>query len=327
MTLGLAQHRLAKVHVPSRHTLRQHGPVVFIYGVTIAMIVVASALSPDFRQVTNMTEILRQSIVLGLVTIGQVYVLLAGGIDMSVGMTARVVGLAVAVAVNATILPWYVLIILGLLAGGLIGLVNGMLITRIGAAPFIVTLGMLGVLHGVALAITDGPTGEVPDVFLTAYDAAIGPLPVAVVVMALIWALAWLVLTRTQFGRDIYAVGGSNRVARLAAIGVKATQTRTYVIAGVCSAAGGMFLLSRSGVGDPSLGQDLEFQSIVAAAIGGVSLYGGRGSLIGALGAVLLVSVSSNLFDLLHVSAYYQQLALGLIVLVGVAVYKSGLRR
>ena len=264
---------------------------------------------------------------LGLVTIGQVYVLLGGGIDMSVGMSARVVGLGVAVTMGATTIPPFLVIILGLAMGALIGLINGVLITRIGAAPFIVTLGMMGVLTGVALAITDGPTDVVPDFFFTAYDAALGPVPVAVLVMLVIWAVSWFVLNRTSYGRNVYAVGGSPDVARLSAIGVHKTRTLTYVISGVCAAAAGIFLLSRSGVGDPSLGQGLEFNSIVAAAIGGVSLYGGRGSIVGAFGAVLLVTMSSNIFDFLHVNGYFQQLVLGLIVLISVSVYRTRARR
>jgi ribose/xylose/arabinose/galactoside ABC-type transport system permease subunit len=140
--------------------------------------------------------------------------------------------------------------------------------------------------------------------------------------MAVLWIVAWFVLHRTPFGRNIYAVGGSPTVARLAAIRVSRVQTGTYVLSGMCAAAAGIFLLARSGVGDPSLGQGLEFSSIVAAAIGGISLYGGRGSLVGALGAVLLVTMSSNIFDFLHVSGYFQQLVLGLIVLVSVSVYR-----
>lgn len=326
MTLAVA-HRPGARAVPPTQVLRRHGPVIFIYLLTALLFVSVALISPSFREPSNIADVLRQSIVLGLVTIGQAYVMLGGGIDMSVGMTARAVGLGVAVSMSATTLPPIVVIVAGLVCGGLIGLVNGVLISRIGAAPFIVTLGMLGVLQGVSLAITDGPTDVVPDFFLVAYDASIGPLPIAVVAMALVWLGAWFVLRRTRFGRDVYAVGGSPSVADLAAIHVRRTQTRTYVIAGVCAAAAGIFLLARSGVGDPNMAEGLEFQSIVAAAIGGISLYGGRGSVVGALGAVLLVSLSSNIFDSLQVSGYYQQLALGLILLVGVAAYKSGGRR
>lgn len=296
---------------------------MFIYSLVIAMVIIASALSPDFRQVSNLTDVLRQSIVLGLVTIGQVYVLIGGGIDMSVGMTARVVALGVAVAMSETIIHPAVLILLGLMAGAVIGLVNGLIVTRVGGAPFIVTLAMFGILQGVALAISGGaPTGLVPDFFLSAYEATIGVVPTSVIVMAVIWMLAWLVLVRTRFGRNIYAVGGSSQVARLAAIKAGRPQTLTYVVAGVLSAGAGLFLLARSGVGDPNVAAGLEFQSIVAAAIGGISLYGGRGTVVGALGAVLLVSLSSNVMDMLQVSGYYQDLVLGVIVLIGVAVYR-----
>lgn len=303
--------------------LRRHGPVIFVYALVVVLYIVACSLSPAFGQWSNLSEILRQSIVLGLVTIGQVYVLLGGGIDMSVGMTARVVGLGVAVTMGSTSIPPFLVIIGGLVAGAVVGLINGLFITRIGAAPFIVTLGMMGVLSGVALAITDGPTDVVPDFFFTIYDATLGPLPIAVIAMAVLWAVAWFVLNRTSFGRNVYAVGGSASVARLAAIRVHRTQVWTYAAAGVLAAIAGIFLLARSGVGDPTLGQGLEFSSIVAAAIGGVSLYGGRGSIVGALGAVLLVTMSGNIFDFLHVSGYFQQLVLGIIVLIGVSVYRT----
>lgn len=306
--------------------LRRHGPVIFVYILIVALYIFAASISPAFGRLENISEILRQSIVLGLVTIGQVYVLIGGGIDMSVGMTARVVGLGVAVTLGATTIPPALVIVFGLAAGAAIGLVNGLLISRLGAAPFIVTLGMMGVLMGIALAITDGPTDVVPDFFFTMYDAMLGPVAVAVIVMLVVWVLSWLVLNRLPFGRNVYAVGGSPEVARLSAIKVERTQTLTYVISGVCAAAAGIFLLSRSGVGDPSLGAGLEFNSIVAAAIGGISLYGGRGSIVGAFGAVLLVTMSSNIFDFLHVNGHFQQLVLGLIVLVSVSVYRTRAR-
>ncbi|MCU1570166.1 MAG: transporter permease [Naasia sp.] len=323
MTLTLAE-RVARTRLgPPSSWLRRNGAVVFVYLLVVVLYAVAASISPAFGRPENLAEILRQSIALGVVTIGQVYVLLGGGIDMSVGMTARVVGLGVAVTMGATTIPPILVIVLGLAVGAAIGLLNGVLITRIGATPFIVTLGMLGVLSGVALAITDGPTDVVPDFFFTMYDAAIGPVPIAVLVFLLIWAAAWFVLNRTTYGRNVYAVGGSADVARLSAINVHRTRTLTYVISGVCAAAAGIFLLSRSGVGDPGLGQGLEFSSIVAAAIGGISLYGGRGSIVGAFGAVLLVTMSSNIFDFLHVNGYFQQLVLGAIVLVGVSVYRT----
>ena len=307
--------------------LRRNGSVIFVYVLILVLFFVATSISPSFSQSANIADILRQSIVVGLVTIGQVYVLIGGGIDISVGMTARVVGLSVAVTMGATTIPPFLVIALGIVLGAVIGFVNGLLVTRVGAAPFIVTLGMMGVLSGVALAITDGPTDVVPDFFFTVYDATLGPIPIAVIAMLIVWAASWFVLNRTSYGRNVYAVGGSPNVARLAAIRVDKTVLLTYVVAGVCAAMAGIFLLSRSGVGDPNLGRGLEFSSIVAAAIGGISLYGGRGSIVGAFGAVLLITMIGNIFDHLRVSGQFQQLILGLIVLVSVSVYRTRARQ
>jgi ribose/xylose/arabinose/galactoside ABC-type transport system permease subunit len=302
---------------------RRNGAAVLIYVITAAFVVVASLLSDTFRDPANLLDVLRQSTVLGLATIGQLFVMLAGGIDMSVGMIARVVGLGVAVAMSTLGLSPWLVIPLGLVAGALIGLCNGILVARFNAQPFIATLGTMGILYGVALAISDGPTGMVPIGVLSIYDAAIGPVSAAVIAMAAIWAASWWVLGSTRFGRGVYAVGGSPKVARLAGLRSTRIVMLTYVISGVAGAAGGIFLIARSGVGNPNMALGLEFQSIVAAAIGGISLYGGRGSVIGALGAVVLVSVISNLFDLFQISAYYQDLALGLIVVLAVAIHRS----
>lgn len=301
----------------------RNSATLLIYLITAVFVVGASILSPTFRDFSNLMDVLRQSTVLGLVTIGQVFVMLAGGIDMSVGMTARVIGLGIAVAMTTLGVPPIGAIPLALLAGTLIGLANGVAVARFSAQPFIATLGMLGVLYGVALAISDGPTKMVPLVMLSIYDTRLGPVPAAVIAMALVWAVTWWVLRSTRFGRSVYAVGGSPKVARLAGLNGERTIMATYAISGLVSAAAGIFLIARSGVGNPNMALGLEFQSIVAAAIGGISLYGGRGSVIGALGAVILISVISNLFDLFQISAYYQDLALGLIVVLAVAIHRK----
>jgi ribose transport system permease protein len=314
---------VARTRVPVEF-IRANGAVVFIYMLALLLAIVASALNPTFRDLSNATTILRQSIVLGLVAIGQTLVILTGGIDMSVGMVARITALVIATlfAGNpALVLP---LVALGLLIGAGIGAVNGLVITRINANPFIVTLGMFGILEGVSLAVASGPVGLIPDNFLHVYDAQIAGVPICVLGMAVIWFLAWLAVSRTAFGRALYAVGGSPVVARLSAIPVRRTVLLAYVISGMCGAAAGLFILARMGVGDPSTGYQLEFQSIVAVALGGTSLYGGKGSMVGTLGAVILLSLITNVFDILQVNVFYQQLLLGLIVLVAVAVHKTG---
>lgn len=302
---------------------RRHAAVLMIFGLTGIVAILAAIYSPTFRTFSNITDVLRQSIVLGLVTIGQLFVMLAGGIDMSVGMIARVVGLATAVVLTWDVLPPYLVILFGLAGGCTIGLINGAMVARLNAQPFILTLGMMGILYGVGLAITDGPTGLIPISLLKLYDLRLWGVPVAVFAMALIWLVAWWVLARTRFGRSVYVVGGSPNVARLSGLDGDRTILLCYMVSGLMAAAAGIFLLTRSGVGNPNMAIGLEFRSIVAAAIGGVSLYGGRGSLLGVLGAVLLISIISNVFDLFQISPYYRDLALGLIVVLAVAVKRS----
>jgi ribose transport system permease protein len=298
--------------------------VVFIYVLVLVAAIGAGLYSERFRDPGNLTNLLRQTIVLGLLAIGQSLVVIAGGIDMSIALIARVSTLIVAVLFGGDdrlILP---LLALGLAIGAGLGMLNGLIITRVYASPFIVTFGMFSILNGLALAIASGPVGKIPAAYLSLYDASIGPLPVSVVGMGLIWAAAWLLTSRTRFGRALYAVGGSQRVARLSAINVPRTLVWAYVLSGICGAAGGLFILARTGVGDPKLAEALEFQSIVAVALGGISLSGGRGSVLGTLGGVLLLGVVANMFNILQVDSFFQQLILGLVVLVTVATYRTG---
>jgi ribose transport system permease protein len=326
----LASSSTSAVEVPAaratsspRWRLPVDGSIVFIYALVLVVGVGAAIYSERFRDPTNLTNVLRQTIVLGLLSIGQSVVILAGGIDMSIALIGRLSTLIVAASFGgreALILP---LIALGLGIGALLGLVNGLIITRVYASPFIVTFGMFSILSGISLAIASGPVGTIPPPYLNIYDATIGSVPISVVVMALVWFAAWLLTSRTQFGRALYAVGGSQRVARLSAVPVSRTLVIAYVLSGLCGAAGGLFILARTGVGDPKMADGLEFQSIVAVALGGISLSGGRGSVLGTLGGVLLLGVVANIFNILQVDSFFQQLILGLIVLITVATYRT----
>lgn len=299
------------------------GSIVVIYALVLLVGVGAGIYSDRFRDPANLTNVLRQTIVLGLLAIGQSLVILAGGIDMSIALIARVSTLTVAVLFGGNeelIVP---LSALGFTIGGLLGLINGLIITRVYASPFIVTFGMFSILSGISLAIASSPVGTIPAAYLNIYDARLAPLPISVVGMAVVWLAAWVLTSRTRFGRALYAVGGSQRVARLSAIPVSRTIVVAYVLSGLCGAAGGLFILARTGVGDPKMADGLEFQSIVAVALGGISLSGGRGSILGTLGGVLLLGVVANMFNILQVDPFFQQLILGLIVLITVATYRT----
>ena len=302
---------------------RVDGSILFIYALVVLVSAGAGVYSERFRDPGNLTNVLRQTIVLGMLAIGQSLVILSGGIDMSNALIARMSTLIVAVLFGgdeSLILP---LLALGMAIGAALGLLNGLIITRVYASPFIVTFGMFGILNGVCLAIASSPVGKIPAAYLALYDARFGPVPMCVLAMALVWVAAWLLTSRTRFGRALYAVGGSPRVARLAALNVPRTLVWAYVLSGLCGAAGGLFILARSGVGDPKMAEGLEFQSIVAVALGGISLSGGRGTIVGTLGGVLLLGVVANMFNILQVDAFLQQLILGLVVLITVATYRS----
>ncbi|MFC1959304.1 ABC transporter permease [Chloroflexota bacterium] len=305
---------------------RNNAAVLLIYFFILLLIITGSFFSDRFLTASNMINIMRQSIVLGLLAIGQTAVLLTGGMDISQEQVSRLIGLTVA-TIFATydsnpvlILP---LVLLGTGMGVVLGGLNGLLITRTHAVPFIITFGVSFVLRGINLAISTTPIRGIPDAYLNVYDAKIGIVPVNVIVMAVVWVLAWLFTTRSRFGRSIYAVGGSASIAKLSAIRVNRSLVGAYMLSSAFAALAGLFLLARTGVGDPSAAEGMTFQAIVAAAVGGISLYGGRGSIFGTLGGVLLLTLLSNFFNLVQVNIFYQQLMLGVIVLVAVASYKS----
>ena len=305
--------------------IRNNASLLLIYGLILVVGIGTAIFSENFRSISNIISLLRQSIVLALIAIGQSLVVLTGGMDMSVAMIGRITALIVASIFNkyssdTLIAP---MIFLGVGIGALIGCVNGLLVTRTHANPFIITFGVASLLRGICLAISSTPIRGVPSGYLQIYDARIGGVPINVIGILLIWLLAYIFTTRTRAGRAVFAVGGSERVARLSAIRVNRTLVMTYVLAGVFAALAGLFLLARTGVGDPSAADGMDFQSVVAVALGGISLYGGKGSILGTLGGVLLLGLLSNVFNIVQIDIYYQQLLLGMIVLVAVAAYKS----
>jgi ribose transport system permease protein len=182
---------------------------------------------------------------------------------------------------------------------------------------------MFGLLQGIAFLISTAPVGLAADPVVTLYDTQTGPVYTLVVGFAVIALLMWIVLARTPWGRHIYAAGGDAQVARLAGIRVSLVIIAGYVACAVFAALAGLFLLSRSGSGDPTLGDNYQFDSITAVVLGGTSLAGGRGGVVGTLGGVLLLSVIDNVFNLLQIDASYQQLLKGVILLVAFSLYQQ----
>jgi len=290
-------------------------------GALIVLLVAVGALtlaSPDFLTGNNLANLARQVAIFGILAIGQLFVILTGGIDLSVG---SILGLAGAVTAQLLVggMPIIPSILIGVVVGGVLGLANGLLITRSKLPPFIATLGMLGIARGIVLVITDANTIQgLPESFQTIANGTLLGIPNLLIIFVIVTAIAWFVLGRTVFGRYVYAVGSNPEAARLAGVPVALVTTAVYVIAGVLAAVGGVLLTSRLGAGVPTAGTGFELQAIAACVIGGASLSGARGSAIGAACGALIIGVLNNGGNLLAVNAFYLQIAIGALVLVAV---------
>lgn len=301
----------------------RQGPVLTIYAVLAVMVGGVAAHSEMFRGADNIFDVLRQAVVLGVVSSGQTLVILAGGIDLSVGSVVKLVVLLSAGQMNgdgSVALPWC-LVLLGL--GLAVGLVNGLLVTRLKVAPFIVTLGTFSVLRGVALGYSNTPVGSIPDSLTGFYNGGLGPVPYPVLLLATVVLLVATTLRWTPFGRHVYAVGGNREVARRMGLSVNRVTISVFSLCGLAAAAAGLLYASRVGLGDPVVGEGLELDSITAVVLGGTSLFGGRGGIWGTLAGVLVLSFIGNIMTLEQISNWYQQLIRGLIIVIAVAAYKQ----
>jgi ribose transport system permease protein len=299
-------------------------------GGLIVLLVAVGALtlaSPEFLTGNNLANLARQVAIFGILAIGQLVVILTGGIDLSVG---SILGLAGAVTAQLLVsgVPIIPAILIGVVVGGVLGIANGVLVTRFKLPPFIATLGMLGIARGIVLVITDANTIQgLPDGFQSLANGTVLGIPNLLIIFAIITAIAWFVLNRTVFGRYVYAVGSNPEAARLAGVPVAMVTTAVYVISGVLAAVGGVLLTSRLGAGVPTAGTGFELQAIAACVIGGASLSGARGSAIGAACGALIIGVLNNGGNLLAINAFYLQIAIGALVLVAVGFDQMNTRK
>jgi len=276
-----------------------------------------------FMTAANLQNIGQRSVALGLVAVGQAVVVLAGSLDLSVAYTVSLAAVAASVAMAGSPgrIGLGVAVALGL--GAAIGLVNGLVITGLGINAFIATFAVSLVVRGALGATFDNFAGKVPEAFQAlGYDAVAG-VPVGLLLLALVVAGAWYLAHRTRFGYHLYAVGGNPQVARASGIRVSRTLVLAHVLCGVCAALSGLFLASRLGAGAPWVGPQggYDLDSIATVVLGGVALTGGRGRLLGALGAVLMFGVLDSVFNHFAVDAFLRTLIRGVIIVGAVALY------
>ncbi len=303
--------------------LRRNGPIIMVYAFILLLFIIGVTQSERFFTARNLTNVARQSAFLGIVALGQMLVILTAGIDLSVGSLVKVSILVSAIVMNgesSNVLP-AIIATLGL--GVLVGLIHGFLINELRIAPFIVTLASLVILRGIGLTISSSPVGKASQEVMMFYVQKIGPLPIIAWMFFVLIVLTMLLLRYTVFGKYLFAIGGNLEVAHLSGVPVKAVRYGVYVLCSLTAAVTGLLWLSRMGVGDPAIGDGIELQTITAVIIGGTSLFGGRASVLGTLGGVLLLGLTANLLVMLGVSQFIQGLIQGVIIVAAVALYKQ----
>lgn len=287
----------------------------------ILLCVIMSFSSPHFFSLTNLMNILRQSSLIGIVAAGMTFIIITGGIDLSVGSVLSLAScLTAGMIVNYGWNVW-LSVLLGILIGALFGLFNGLLITRIPLPPFIATLGIMGVARGLAFVYTGGaPIYTFPESFKYIGQGMIGPIPFPVILMILIYLVFYIMLKRTKLGRYTYAIGGNEEAAILSGISTGRYKAIVYSLTGALSALAGMVLAARLDAATSVAGDGFELDVIAAVVIGGTSLSGGQGGVIGSLIGALIMGVVRNGLNLLLVSSHWQRVILGLIILAAVTV-------
>ncbi|NNH65461.1 ABC transporter permease [Rhizobium laguerreae] len=286
----------------------------------MVIVVIFGLLAPDFLSQRNLLNILQQSSINACIALGMTLVIISGGIDLSVGPTA-----AIAAVITATLLvagiPVPLAILAGLGVGALCGLVNGLLVAYAGLQPFIVTLGTLSTYRAIALIYTGGnPVLGVPQGFRALFNSSLMGIPNPVIMVAVVAFLAWVLLKKTPLGEYLLAVGGNEEAAYVAGVPIAVTKITAYVISGVLAALASMILIGRLGAAEPILGNLWELDAIAASAIGGASLMGGKGSIVGTILGAIILGAMRNGLTLMNVQAFYQLLATGLIILVAMMI-------
>lgn len=297
-------------------------PLLLLVGVLLAGLF-ASLQSPYFLTSDNLGNLAMAATPLAIVAIGQTLVLLLGGIDLSIGatMSLTVTVASYVIGPNASAPSIVMGIAVCLLVGLAVGTMNGLLIRYLRLPDLVVTLSTLFMVNGLALIVRPYPQGQVNTGFASFMTADVGSVPMIAVVTFLGFLIIEFLLRRTRAGMSLYATGSSREAAYISGIKVDRVRTIAYALSGLASAVGGLLLAARLGSGDPSAGATFTLASVTAVVVGGVSVFGGRGTLIGALMGAVIVMGIQNVLNLLHVSSYYQYVWIGILTLAGVAAY------
>lgn len=299
-----------------------------VWAVVLLLVIGLTVVDPaEFWSPANIAGVLTGAVVLGLVSLGQHLVVLSGGIDLSVGSMATLSCLLTALLINGYPIRTLPVLVAMLTLGALVGLAHGALVTIAGLAPFVVTLATFYLLQGIAFFISTTPVGQVTSELSSLGLQRWGPIPESFLVLFVAVVVVAVLVRRTVWGRHLYAAGGDPAAARAAGVPVGRATVIAYVVGGVLAAAAGIMLAAEATVGSPTAGQGLELSAITVVVVGGVSLLGGRGSLVGTLGGIALLALLESSFTLLQLPSTLTDLVRGVVILAAVAIFVARPRR
>lgn len=274
----------------------------------------------NFFAVKNMINILRQVAVLGILTAGMTFVIISGGMDLSVGSQLGLTGVLCAMFITEFQINDFVSVVLAVLIATAFGVITGLLIVSLNVSAIVITLGMQTVIRGFAYIFSGGiPIYDIPEELVFIGQGYIGPIPVPVIIMLVIVLIMGFILHKTYFGRYVYAIGGNVEAARLAGVQVNKILVALYAVSGFLSGIAGIILMGRVSSGAPTSGQGTEMEVITAVIIGGVSINGGKGNMVGAFFGALIIGILSNGLTIMNVGQYYQDVITGLVLILAVA--------
>ncbi|CAM3191077.1 ABC transporter permease subunit [Leuconostoc rapi] len=294
------------------------GPVLAL----IVLVIITTIMNRNFLDPNNLLNLLRQVSINGLIAFGMTFVILTGGIDLSVGAILALTSALSAMMITSGV-PTVIAMVIGIAIGGLLGGVNGLIITKGGAAPFIASLATMTIFRGATYVFTDGNpiTGKVMNdsfIFQFIGRGYFFGIPVPVIIMLIAFFILFILLHKMTFGRKTYALGGNEKAAFVSGIKVNLTKTWIYVISGIMSSAAGMILISRLSSAQPDAGTGFEMDAIAAVVLGGTSLAGGRGRIFGTLIGALIIGTLNNGMNLIGISSFYQQIVKGIVIIIAV---------
>lgn len=283
----------------------------------IILVVVLTILSPSFMTVNNLFNILQQIAEIGILSVGMTFVILLGGIDLSVGSIVAFTGMIMALLMKANV-PVPIALIIGIALGGGIGLLNGVLINKVKMQPFIATLGTMTMARGLAYTITNGQPVYSFSKGFKSISGFVGVVPKPAIIMIIIFAAGFYVLKYTKFGRHVYAIGGNRTASQLSGINVSKCEIMVYTISGICCGIASILLTSRLDSAVTTAGDGNELDAIAAVAIGGTSMTGGQGGISGTLIGALIMGIIANGMNLLNIQQGPQKFTKGLIIVLAV---------